>query len=128
MRGAVRNWIHAAGLGPVVDQVEALLGAQSRIRAWGRDENAIPVGASKLGGLPDLPPGVEWPRWLGWPEHRKANAANPEPMPENYVDRSEERDGPMCFLAQFRLADVAPCDAEGVLPPTGMLSVFCALW
>jgi uncharacterized protein YwqG len=34
----------------------------------------------------------------------------------------------MCFLAQFRLADVAPCDAEGVLPRTGMLSVFCALW
>src|SRR5262249_27692147 len=28
----------------------------------------------------------------------------------------------------FRLADVAPHDAEGVLPPTGMLYVFCALW
>lgn len=41
---------------------------------------AVPLGASRLGGVPDLPPGVAWP----------------------------ERDGvPMEFIAQIRLADVS---------------------
>jgi uncharacterized protein YwqG len=99
-----------------------------RIRGREPGDDTTEVGASKLGGLPDLPSGLRWPRWLGWPEDRDANAANPEPMPENYEDRDAERDGPMCFLGQFRLTDVAPYDVEGLLPHTGMLYVFCALW
>ena len=31
------------------------------------DDAAIPVGACKLGGDPDLPVGFEWPKWDGVP-------------------------------------------------------------
>ncbi|GHO90126.1 hypothetical protein KSF_001740 [Reticulibacter mediterranei] len=48
-------------------------------------------------GLPDLPPGLEWPAYEG---------------------------RPFKLLAQIRLADVAPYDLAHELPPTGMLSFF----
>ena len=58
---------------------------------------ALPLGASRFGGLPDLPPGVPWPC----------------------------RDGiPMEFVAQIRLADAAPHDAGQLLPRTGSLLFF----
>jgi uncharacterized protein YwqG len=128
MSGDVRNWIHSAGLGRVVDQVEALLRPSIRIRTREDNENSIEIGASKIGGLPDLPQGFEWPRWPGRPEDHEANAANPTPMPKDYQDRDYRLGGPMCFLGQFRMADIAPHDAERILPPTGMLYIFCALW
>jgi len=56
-----------------------------------------PVGVSKVGGYPDLPPGFEWPYWEG---------------------------APIPFLAQFRLDAVARFDTEGILPKNGMLYFF----
>lgn len=56
------------------------------------------VGASRLGGVPDLPPGTEWP--VG------------------------DSGAPMEFLGQIRLEDVAPYDAQGLLPTSGVLSFF----
>jgi uncharacterized protein YwqG len=54
----------------------------------------VPVGASKMGGRPDLPPGEPWPT----------------------------RDGrPLSFVVQVDLATV---DTAGVLPPDGLLSFF----
>lgn len=58
---------------------------------------SLPLGASRLGGIPDLPPGVAWPT---------------------------RDDVPMTFVAQIRLADVAPFDKEGQLPKTGSLLFF----
>jgi uncharacterized protein YwqG len=58
---------------------------------------ALPIGASRFGGVPDLPAGTEWP----------------------------ERDGvPMEFVAQIALADVAHLDPRGRLPSTGHLVFF----
>ncbi len=58
---------------------------------------ALPLGASRFGGVPDLPPGVTWP----------------------------ERDGvPMEFIAQIRLADVAAAAADPRLPAQGSLLFF----
>lgn len=58
---------------------------------------ALPLGASRFGGVPDLPPGVGWP----------------------------ERDGvPMELVAQLRLADVADLDPARRLPPRGSLLFF----
>lgn len=56
----------------------------------------MPIGASKIGGCPDLPPGVEWPHW-----HE-----------------------PLAFIGQFNLAEVAPFDRERLLPTRGLLSFF----
>ncbi len=62
-----------------------------------RIEGAPQIGASRLGGLPDLPDGAEWPRW---------------------------KKGPLSFIAQIRLSEVAPHDSERLLPDSGMLYFF----
>lgn len=60
-------------------------------------EQPLPIGASKLGGAPDLPPDFEWPQW---------NAKL------------------LSFLAQIRLNELAPYDVENLLPHSGMLYFF----
>lgn len=57
----------------------------------------LALGASRFGGLPDLPPGVEWPK---------------------------RQKVPMEFVAQIRLADIAAHDPENTLPHTGTLLFF----
>jgi hypothetical protein len=57
----------------------------------------FPVGASRIGGEPDLPPGMRWP---------------------------EGPDGPLALLAQIRLSDVAALDGENLLPHEGTLYFF----
>jgi uncharacterized protein (TIGR02996 family) len=60
-------------------------------------EKTIPLGASKLGGGPDLPPDAEWP-CLG-----------------------EE---PLAFFGQFNLAELHASPVAYDLPSTGLFSVF----
>jgi len=61
------------------------------------NERAIAIGASKLGGLPDLPPDMQWPY---------------------YHDR------PLYFVAQINFAEVAAYDVEKVLPSSGVAYFF----
>ena len=61
------------------------------------DEQQIAIGASKLGGLPDFPPDMQWPY---------------------YHDR------PLYFVAQINFADVAAYDIERVLPSSGIAYFF----
>ncbi len=61
------------------------------------DESTIPIGASKLGGSPDLPEGFEWFQW---------------------------EDKPLIFIGQFRLSEVAPFDTQDLLPKSGLLYFF----
>ena len=56
--------------------------------------DALPLGASRFGGRPDLPPGEPWPRREGRPLH---------------------------FLASLRLSDLALFDVEERLPSGGQL-------
>jgi hypothetical protein len=86
----------AAGLGA---EAAARLGrhlrSQLRVRAVRADD--VPTGASRFGGHPDLPEVVAWP----------------------------EADGvPMELIAQIDLAEAAPHDADGLLPPKGTLIFF----
>jgi uncharacterized protein YwqG len=60
-------------------------------------ERDLAVGASRLGGAPDLPPGATWP----------SNA-----------------DGDLQFVAQLRLEQLAELDVHRRLPARGLLSVF----
>jgi uncharacterized protein YwqG len=60
-------------------------------------EATLQPGASKIGGLPDLAPGVKWPLW---------------------------QDIPQSFIGQIRLEEVHAYDVENVLPARGLLSFF----
>jgi len=75
----------------------ALLRPAIALSATRTDDALIPLGASKFGGAPDVPPNFEWPMW---------------------------NDKPLGFLAQINLEEVAPFDVENQLPPSGMLSFF----
>jgi len=88
--------IRSAGL-PDPRLVEALILDSIRIEATAAEEPGLPLGASKIGGLPDLPTGVPWPEW---------------------------RNGPLSFIAQLRLEDLAPFDSAKVLPQRGILYFF----
>jgi uncharacterized protein YwqG len=61
------------------------------------DEESIALGASKIGGLPDLSPLIAWPEYEG---------------------------RPLSFIAQIRLEDVSPYDLEHRLPIAGILYFF----
>jgi uncharacterized protein YwqG len=68
-----------------------------RIAATPTDEAKLAVGASKLGGLPDLPAGFSWPAISGTP---------------------------MSFIGQLHLADAAADPAAQLLPKDGTLAFF----
>lgn len=61
-----------------------------------QNDDTIPLGASKLGGKPDISPTVPWP----------SNSA-----------------GPLKFLAQINLIEVTALQ-KGTFPPSGLLSFF----
>ena len=74
-----------------------------------------PLGTTRLGGWPDLPPGVEWPRVE---EHTK---------PESIVDGAEESHGKrLPFVAQIDCAAL-PHWPGSKLPTEGWLYVFMFL-
>ena len=67
---------------------------------------SLPTGASKLGGLPDVPAGFVWPRFES----------------EGYDGVQRER--PLSFMAQLDLKEVSAFDKEGLLPKEGHLAFF----
>ena len=51
----------AAGLSRLIKDIDRLARPSIRITAAEVDESLLYVGASKLGGVPDLPTGAAWP-------------------------------------------------------------------
>lgn len=96
-----RNEIEAAfiktGLARRLASIEILARDAIRLLARPVHEKLLPLGASKLGGSPDLPARSAWPTFRGQPQ---------------------------AFLAQIQLADVALYDTRGLLPRQGMLWFF----
>ena len=86
-----------AGLTDAIPSLPQLLRPSIRLTSQVVDETTIALGASKLGGRPDLAPDVAWPMWHGVA---------------------------MAFIAQIRLEDAAPFDVAHQLPATGLLSFF----
>lgn len=74
------NEIHRYGLSEIEDAILGLAKPAVQIERTRVDEDTLPLGASKLGGNPDLPPEFEWPYW---------------------------NDKPLTFIAQFKLSEVA---------------------
>ncbi len=79
MRTSLARQIRAA-VPAAADQLISLIKPQIRISLRPMPMGDIAPGASRVGGLPDLPPQVPWPHWRG---------------------------GPLDFLAQFNLAELA---------------------
>lgn len=94
---AIEAAFKAAGLTRVLKDIDYITKAAIRLTAAPVDESTLAVGASKLGGVPDLPPDLAWPNWKGVPQS---------------------------FIGQLALADVYPYDTRQVLPPVGMLWFF----
>lgn len=93
----IRTTLREAGLDRIADEVMRTALPAIRISPQIVDEGDLPIGASKIGGHPDLPPGFDWPTWHGTPQ---------------------------AFIAQFHLPDLASGDVESVLPSAGMLYFF----
>lgn len=88
--------IEAAGLGQYRDALVSAVEPSIRLVSTGSVSDGL-VGASRLGGLPDLPAETVWP----------------------------DNDGePLSFIAQLNLAEAHAFDAGGLLPESGLLSFF----
>jgi uncharacterized protein (TIGR02996 family) len=82
-----------------------------RMKKTAADDKKIAVGASKIGGQPDLPPGYTWPP--GGDCHAI------------YNDDTGGTDRLAGFLAQVNFAEIADTLAARDLPAAGVLSFFC---
>jgi uncharacterized protein YwqG len=77
--------------------------------------SGLPVGATKIGGAPDLAPSIQWPTWRkiggspGWPRS---------------VPRPVGQEEPLSFLAQLNCSDFRGTEIAGELPETGLISFF----
>jgi len=94
----VREMIRASDIpAEVAAALQDSLRYSIRIHTALVSDDDLELGATKIGGQPDLQPDGPWPAW---------------------------QSAPLNFLAQIRLADIAAHDPDGELPHEGMLSYF----
>lgn len=96
-RTQIEALLAAAGLGAHQREIESLLAYAIALRTRPMDEPDRALGATRVGGEPDLAAGVDWP---------------------------EGEEGPLSFVLQVRLEQIAQYDVEELLPERGLLSVF----
>lgn len=110
-----------------------------------KDEDSVPLGATKIGGRPDLPEGIEWPWRNAYPENancmdkirREAKKTVDEwrwGTPEQRVEYCEdakralyaaENAFPLSFIAQINFAEMwAAGELDDAMPREGILSLF----
>lgn len=87
-----------SSLDKYLDRFESILRNTIRIYLSKRKEGEIFVGASRIGGKPDLPADIEWP--------------------------AENNDKPLAFIAQLNLKEISPLDSDRLLPESGILYFF----
>ena len=75
------------------------------------DEENIPIGASKSGGYPDLPPSINIPTLCGYTENRNNRL-------------SHYKESAMQLVAQINLSEISKYDIDNKLPKHGMLYFF----
>lgn len=86
-----------SGLHRVTDNLIGLLRSSIRLSTHAVAEQSLEIGASKIGGTPDLSPEMGWPEYQGMP---------------------------LPFYAQIRCADLIASDQDSVLPHRGWLYFF----
>ncbi|MGH7225425.1 MAG: DUF1963 domain-containing protein, partial [Gemmataceae bacterium] len=82
-----------------------------RMKQGPEGRRKITVAASKIGGLPDLPPGYSWPPGGD--------------CRATYNDDTGGTDRLAGFLAQINFSEIAHTQAARELPAEGVLSFFC---
>jgi uncharacterized protein YwqG len=87
----------AAGLGDHASVVVSAAADSVRLTPEPTEEHRLPLGASRVGGVPDLAPDQAWPVW---------------------------HDAPLAFVAQIDLTDLSGLPVSGQLPSNGALSFF----
>lgn len=95
MKEQIKQLIAKHNLGVISKRIEELL--ISAIHISKSNVGTGNIGTSHMGGLPDVPPGFEYPHWQG---------------------------RPLCFLAQINCSDLTKYDFDNVLPHSGMLYFF----
>ncbi len=96
-KAGVRAAFVAAGLSRLLKDIDYISKDSIRLYTTPAEEYDISIGASRIGGVPDLPPGFTWPDWKGVPQS---------------------------FIAQINLDDERQYDPNGALPQSGMLWFF----
>ena len=87
----------AAGLSRLLKDIDFIAKTSIRLSTTPADEFNLSIGASRIGGIPDLPPEIPWSEWKG---------------------------SPQSFIAQINLDDVHQYVTNGGLPQSGMLWFF----
>src|SRR5262245_40738955 len=90
--------------------IQGMLPSIRLVPRFPREGEAPRLGGCRIGGLPDLPVGVTWPRLFA--------ALTSEDL------ATEPKDEPLWFLMQINLAEVAFADVANDLPKAGMLYFF----
>ena len=95
----LKQELDASGLQRVSQSILELAEPAIRFETAPVQDAPLQVGASKVGGYPDLPPGIPWP---------------------------ECRGHPLDFLAQINLTELSGFEGSEQLPRSGILFFF--LW
>lgn len=97
MKQEILDLLDEHGLSRAKGKIAKHMKESIRVVAHNVDDQALPVGSSRIGGLPDVPEGFEWLVYRG---------------------------APLSFIAQLRLSDLAGLAPRGLLPSDGLLSFF----
>src|SRR5687768_9385298 len=122
----IRDLLAQAQLAELADRVLAQATVEVRISATPAESFAL--GRSRIGGAPDLPAGMEWPRhrwtwaetttWPEWDRDALAKAIDEGVV----VDEGDRVALALPFVAQLNLEELAP--HQSVLPRVGHLWLF----
>lgn len=123
MEDRFRSLMSEAGLSKYTDKVLGLRRNSIRIQLSSASEDSINIGQSKVGGQPDLPPGIKWPEWTPPLIPRKPGLLA-KLFGRKQETPQEPKPIPHAFIAQFNLSETAPFDTEKQLPDSGMLYFF----
>ncbi len=96
-KAGVRAAFAAGGLSRVLKDIDFLAKDSIRLQTKIAGEHDLSIGASRIGGVPDMPPDFKWPLRNGVP---------------------------MSFIAQVGLGEAHAYDIHGELPARGMLWFF----
>ncbi len=108
------------------NQVAVILGLLRPYIAFENTAEPLRIGASRMGGMPDLPPDSAWPI-RSVPGNAEEIAGFGGSNHAAHIRKHIAQTLPYCFIAQIDLAEAAHAFADGVLPDRGRLLFFCDL-